>query len=69
MEFLNHIEKIAYDNNILDSKIVNNENILNQLINKIINEQYHKYAEEFYNYVEELLLKENLLLQKSQYNK
>lgn len=69
MEFLNHIERIAYDNNILDSKIVNNENILNQLINKIINEQYHKYAEEFYNYVEELLLKENLLLQKSQYNK
>ena len=69
MEFLNHIEKIAYDNNILDSKIVNNENILNQLINKIINEQYHKYAEEFYNYVEELFRKENLLLQKSQYNK
>jgi hypothetical protein len=69
MEFLNHIERIAYDNNILDSKIVNNENILNQLINKIINEQYHKYAEEFYNYVEELFRKENLLLQKSQYNK
>lgn len=69
MEFLNHIERIAYDNNILDIKIVNNENILNQLINKIINEQYHKYAEEFYNYVEELFRKENLLLQKSQYNK